>query len=343
MKKHLNITVLMDSACIPDEDPDFTGDAGDESTEHHVVNALRALEHEVSVLGVGESVGEFVNALLEKKPDMVFNLTEEFRGNRLMDRNIVAILEMAGIPFTGTGPTGLMLCRHKGLCKQLLSPHGIHVPAFFVFPPRCAIHVPRKLKYPMVIKPAYGDGSDGISNASLVRDESALKERVQMIHERWKQPAIAEEYIEGRELYVSVIGNSRLQVLPPRELFFKKKEETGEGPVLATYKVKWDEEYQKKWGIKFGFAELEEPILKKISRACSKVYRTLQINDYGRLDLRLTQDNRIVILEANANPDIAYGEELAEAAEKTGIKYNQLINRVLQSAHRRYAVPYVCG
>ena len=153
--------------------PDQIGEATDESTEHHVVNALRALGHNVSVLGVGESVGAFVNALLERKPEMIFNLTEEFRGNRLMDRNIVAVLEMAGIPFTGSGPTGLMLCRRKGLCKQLLSLHRIRVPSFLVFPPRRPIRVPCRLSYPMVIKPAYGDGSDGISNASLVRDESA--------------------------------------------------------------------------------------------------------------------------------------------------------------------------
>jgi len=325
----------MDAACIAPEDPDFRGELASDSTEFHVVNALRNLGHEVCILGVKDNVQTFVSTLQEQAPKIVFNLTEEFRGNRRLDSNIAAVLEMLDIPFTGSGSLGLLLCRGKGLSKQLLSLRKIRVPGFATFAPGKSMHVPKHLRYPMVVKPIYGDGSDGIANASLVKDENALKERVQMVHERWKQPAIIEEYINGRELYVGVLGNRRLTVLPPRELFFKNVGENGEGPVLATYRAKWDDEYQKKWGIEFGYAKLEPTVMTRIARVCKKVYRALQIHDYGRLDLRLTPENRIVIMEANANPDVAYGEELAESAAKIGLDYETFIDRILRSALRR--------
>lgn len=335
MKKKLRVSVLMDAACILPEDPEFHTEQTSASTEFHVINALRQLGHNVSVLGVKDDVQTFVALLQEQEPDIVFNLTEEFRGNRMFDSNIAAVLEMLDIPFTGSGSIGLLLCRGKGLSKQLLSLRKIRVPGFATLAPGRAVRVPKGLKYPMVVKPVYGDGSDGIANASLVKDEDALKERVQKMHERWKQPAIVEEYIEGRELYVGVLGNQRLTVLPARELFFKNVRNDGDGPVLATYRAKWDAEYQKKWGIEFADADLEPAIASRIERVCKKVYRVLQIHDYGRLDLRLTPENKIVIMEANANPDVAFGEELAESAAKAGMEYPQFISHILRSSLRR--------
>jgi D-alanine-D-alanine ligase len=185
------------------------------------------------------------------------------------------------------------------------------------------------------VKPAFEDSSEGISNASIVENQDALVERVQFVHERWQQAAIAEEYIEGRELYVSILGNRRLCVLPIRECYFDPDED--KGPRLATYRVKWHKEYREKWNIEFGPAELETPVVRKIERVCKKVYKVLHLRDYGRIDLRLTADNKICILEANSNPDLAYGEEVAEAAEKFGISYEELIQRILRSALRRYA------
>ena len=150
-------------------------------------------------------------------PDLVFNLTEQFGGDRRFDKNIAALLEILDIPFTGSGATGLMLCRDKRLCKQLLSLHRIRVPGFAFLPLNRAVRVPKTLRYPLVVKPAFEDSSEGISNASLAANEEALRERVQFVHEGWQQAVIAEEYIEGRELYVSVLGNKRLVVLPIRE------------------------------------------------------------------------------------------------------------------------------
>lgn len=333
MNRKLNVTVLVDNVEIPHNDPEFNSNPEKPVTEYHVIQTLRSLGHSVTILGAID-VGGIAKGLTENKPDIVFNLTEQFGGDRRFDKNIAALLELLAIPFTGTGATGLMLARDKSLCKELLSLHKIRVPNFISLPCSRKTRIPKTLRYPLVVKPAFEDGSEGISNVSLVYNETSLQERAQFIHERWEQPAIAEEYIEGRELYVAILGNKRLVVFPIRECFFEHN--GNKNPVLLTYRVKWNEEYRKKWNINFGFAELEPVILNNINRVCKKVYRILQMRDYGRIDLRLTADNKIVILEANPNPDIAFGEEVADAAEKAGISYEQLIDRILHLAFRRY-------
>lgn len=334
MARKMHITALVDEGEISPDDPDFSRPVESTRTEYHVIEALRNLGHDVSVVGAGEDINALVKKLTAEKPDLVFNLTEHIAGDRQLDKNIAALLEMIRLPFTGTGVSGLLLTRDKGLCKQLLNSHRIHIPNFALFPLGKAIRVSKKLKFPLVVKPALEDSSEGISNASVVAGEDELRERVGFVHEGWHQPAIAEEYIEGRELYVGVLGNSRLSVLPVRECIFGL--DAGKGPYLATNRVKFNKEYRKKWGIEFGFAEIEATALKHIERACKKTYRILQIRDYGRIDLRLTEGNRVVILEANANPDLAYGEEIAESAEKAGIHYTNFIDRILKTALRRY-------
>jgi D-alanine-D-alanine ligase len=334
MRKKLQITVLVDAAEITSDDPYFEDHPKVPTTEHNVIGALRNLGYEVSILGAISDIGTIVKTLTKQKLDLVFNLTESFEGDRRMDKNIAALLEMIGVPFTGAGTTGLILCRDKRLCKELLSLHKIRVPRFFSLPQGHRIPSAKTIRYPLVVKPALEDSSEGISNASLVSNVSELQERTRYMHERWEQPAIAEEYIEGRELYVSILGNKRLTVLPPRECSFDS--DSGAGPQLATYRVKWNEQYREKWNIKFGFAELDQTTVKNIGHVCKKVFRVLQLRDYGRIDLRLTNDNKVVILEANPNPDLAYGEEVAEAAEYSGLSYEEFIDRILHIALRRY-------
>lgn len=334
MARRLKITVLVDEATVPPDDPDFKEPPGSPITEYHVIESLRHLGYVVSVLGVMEDVGELVNTLTEHKPDLVFNLTEQFGGDRRLDKNLAGLLELLRLPFTGSTVRAMMLCRDKALCKDLLSRHRIRVPGFLMLPMNRPIRVPKKIRYPLVVKPAFEDGSEGISNASLVYNEEALAERAGFVHQRWEQPVIAEEYIEGRELYVTVSGNKRLAVYPPRECFFNR--EGDEGPSLATYRVKWNKEYREKWNITFGFAELEPAVLRRLERVCRKVYRLLHIRDYGRIDIRLTPDGRIIVLEANPNPDLAYGEDVAESAEKVGLSHEELIDRIVNLAMRRY-------
>ena len=241
---------------------------------------------------------------------------------------------MMNIRFTGSGPTGLLLCRDKGVCKQLLGLHRIRVPNFAALRPGRAIRVPKTLRYPLIVKPIFEDASDGIARASVVRTEPELADRARFVHEHWKQVAITEEYIQGRELYVSILGNQRLRVFPPRELHFGDAADGG--PVIATSRVKWDKQYRQRWKIEYGFADLPESVVTRIARICKRAYRLLHLRDYGRVDLRLTPDGRIYVLEVNPNPDIAYGDEVAEAAEKAGVPYNRLIDRILQLALRRY-------
>lgn len=331
------VTVMMDAGYIPAGDPEFKGNGAEKTAEHYVVNALRRLGHQVSILGVNDDIGSLVRHLTENRPKLVFNLTEQFRSDRRLDKNLVGLLEMLDLPYTGTGPAGLFLSRHKGLCKQLLSSRKIQVPGYAVLLQGNVIRVPRSLKYPLVVKPEYEDGSEGIHNASLVKNAAELVERVRLVHEKFKQPAIAEEYVEGREFYISILGNDRLTVLPPRELTFGKADNGG--PVLATYRVKWNTRYRDKWGIKFDFTRLEESLWRSIVRISKKAYQLCQMHDYGRIDLRVTPESRIVILEVNPNPNIAADDELAESAKQAGIGYRDLIARIVSLCLKRCADP----
>lgn len=334
MSRKKRITVLVDQNTVPVEDPEFVSMDPTTQTEYHIIHALREIGYPVDVLPLGTSVSELVARLQELKPKLVFNLTEEFYGDRRHDRNVAALLELMVIPFTGAGAGGLTLCRDKGLCKRLLNAHRIRVPEFLTCSPGVPVKAPTSFPFPCVVKPLFGDGSDGISNASLADSPERLAQRVQFVHERIRQPAIVEEYIEGRELFVTVLGNRRLRVLPPRELRFNRTD--GNAPLLSTYYVKFNKEYQQKWQIEFGDADIDDMVARNIARVCKRVYRALQIHDYGRIDLRLTPEGRPVVLEANPNPDLAYGEEVAEAAERAGIGYNRLIEGVVRSALRRY-------
>jgi D-alanine-D-alanine ligase len=333
MSSSLKITVLVDAASVPTQDPDFLSSEGKTITEYHVIETLRNLRHKVSIIGVFDNIEAIIHELKKIEPDLVFNLTEQYYGERLWDKNIAAVLELLQIPYTGTGTAGLMLCRDKRLCKEILGVHKIRVPNFVSLPWNRKIHIPKKIHFPLVVKPALADGSEGISNASLVFSEDALRERAEFIHSRWEQDVIAEEYIEGRELYVTVLGNKRLKVFPARECIFDFDGE--EGPSLATYHVKWNDKYREKWGIQFGFAELDEETHKRVSRICKRAFRVLQLRDYGRIDLRLRPDGKFYVLEVNPNPDLAYGEEVAEAAEKAGCKYEELITQIINQAMRR--------
>ena len=337
-KKKLRITAIVEQANTLKEDPQFEGKPKEPSMEHDVLRALRQLGHEVTVLPVFDSIEPMVEGIEKNPPDLVFNLAEQFANDRRHDKNLAGLLEMMDIPFTGTGSAGLMLCRDKALCKQLLATWNVRVPDFWVFPLGRPLKIPRRLKFPLVVKPAYGDGSEGISNASLVKDDVEMKERVAMIHERFSQDVIAEEYVEGREIYVGVLGNDRLTVLPPYEVRFGKAQEES-GPVLATYRVKWNKQYREKWNIEFGFADVERKVRARIADACRRSYRILQLCDYARVDLRVTPDERVYILEANPNPDITQGEEMAESARKAGVPYKQFIQKIVTHALARQTSP----
>ncbi len=333
MANALKVVVLIDPEVALPEDPQFR--VGDEETikevEWHVTETLRELGHEAIVQPVLPNIPDTIHALMDAAPDLVFNLTEHYQGDRRMDKNIAAVLDLLKLPYTGTGPDGLMLCRDKGLCKRLLAHRRIRVPNFVMIPPGRTT-VRKKLQFPVIVKPGFEDGSDGISLASLVDNEADMKERVAMLHERMKQPVICEEFIDGREIYIGMVGNQRVRAFPAREVRFGGADH---GPRFATAKVKRDEAYRQKWDISFTHAELPEELEERAARVGKRIFRVLQLRDYGRVDFRITPDNELVFLEANPNPDLTMGDELAEAADKAGLSYPQLIAHIVSLALRR--------
>jgi D-alanine-D-alanine ligase len=325
--------VLFDSAGTPPADQDFSRELKTEdwAAEAHVIDALNRLGHDVRMIGVYEDPGLIIDEVKAHPPDVVFNLTEHFNARSAYDRNVAGLLEMLDVRYTGSGPTGLTLCKNKGMAKEILAYHRIRVPDSAVFPPGSVIRRPKRLAFPLFIKPLNEEASYGISQDSFVENDQAFEERVRFIHERMNQEALAEEYIDGRELYVSILGNRYLQVFPIREVIFS---EIPEGrPRFSTFKAKWDEAYRKRWGIQNIFAEdLPDGMSERIAKICKKVYRALRIRGYGRIDLRVTPEGEIVILEANPNPNLERDDEFGQSAMKTGLTYEALIQGILRLA-----------
>ncbi len=330
MKKKLKVLVLFDGVQPTPIDADLSEEMKTEDwqTEANVMAALSELGHIPEHLAIFDDVDLVRQKMESFQPEVLFNLVEQFKNNPGFDQNIVSLLEMQGVPFTGCGSTGMILCKHKGISKKILGHHGILTPNFVVIPRGQRIGGPRQLKFPILLKPVKEEASYGISRASFVQNDEQFRERVAFIHEKHKSDAIAEEYIEGREIYVSIIGNTRLTVFPMRELVFK--EVPPNEPRIATYKAKWDEKYRKRWGLEGQFAEnLDPALVKEIEKMCKDIYRLLTIDGYARIDLRLNADNKAYFIEANPNPHLAADEDFAQSALKAGLKYPQLIQAII--------------
>jgi D-alanine-D-alanine ligase len=331
MAKKLKVLALFDAGEPTAIDHDLTEELKTEDwkTEANILAALRELGHTTDYLVIHDNLDALRQKLQSFEADVIFNLADEFRNNRAFDQNIVSFLEMHGIRFTGCGSTGLTLCKHKAISKKILGYHRIRVPEFTTIPRGKRIGRPRQLKFPILIKPLKEEASYGISQASFVENDDQFKERVQFIHEKLGQDAIAEEYIEGRELYVSILGNHRLQVFPIRELVFK--EVPPDEPKIATYRAKWDEEYRKRWGLQNQFAEKLDPaVVGQIEKTCKHIYHLLTIDGYARIDLRMTPQNELYFIEANPNPILAADEDFGQSALKAGLSYSQLVERIVR-------------
>jgi len=332
VKRKLKILALFDAIAPTTLDQDLSAElkTDDWKTEANVLAALGELGHTVEHLAIFDDL----NLLRQKhdtfQPDIIFNLADQFKNNRAFDQNIASFLEMHGIAFTGCGSTGLTLCKHKAISKKILGYHRIHVPEFTVIARGKRISRPARLKFPILVKPLKEEASYGISQASFVETDEHFKERVQFIHTSHDCDVIAEEYIAGRELYVSVLGNHKLEVYPIRELVFQ--EVPPDEPKIATYRAKWDEEYRKRWGLQNRFAEELDPALARdIVQTCKRIYRLLTIDGYARVDLRVTPANEIYFIEANPNPILAADEDFAQSALKAGLAYPQLIERIIRT------------
>jgi len=305
--------------------------------EYQVADALRRRGHDVSLLGVRDDLTYLTESLAEIRPDLVFNCAEAFHHNPTLEYLVPGMLEAEGYRYTGSPPLSLLVSRNKAMSKKVLAYHGIRTPGFATFRSGELIELPEGLGFPLIVKPLQSDASAGIAQASVVQDEAALSERVALVHERFHQPAIAEEFIDGREVYVSLIGNGdALDVLPLTEMVFAK-DKTRPEERIATQSAKWDEEYRARRGIRNVFARpVSKAARERIDTICRTAFRVLWLRDYARLDIRLAPDGEVWFLEANANPFISYGHDMANAAEKAGMDYYRFIERLVNEAVGRY-------
>lgn len=329
--KKLRILVLTHPDLAPPDDLSTlsTKEQFEIKTEIDVITTLRGLGHDVLVLGVQWELRPIREAVEAFKPDIVFNLLEEFHGETTYDHNVVGFLELMKVRYTGCNPRGLMLSRGKALSKKLLTYHRIRVPDFAVFPIGRKVRRPRDLSFPLIVKSLIEHSSLGISKASIVNNDEELAERVRFVHERVGTDAIAEQFISGRELYVSVLGNDRLVAFTPWELVAEKSEPNE--PLIATARAKHDVDYQQKKGISIRAAqELHPAVEERLLHDSKRIYRILELTGYARIDFRLDDENRLYFLEANPNPDIAEVEEFASAARHDGVEYPKLLERILR-------------
>src|SRR5215216_7355078 len=326
--KRVRILALVHDHLVPPEDTAGIDVLEAEwKMEYDVIETLREIGHEVRVLGIHDDLSGIRTTVQEFEPHIVFNLMEAFAGVTTFDQNVVSYLELLRLPYTGCNPRGLILARDKALSKKLLAYHRIPVPDFTVVRPGRKPQLSKKMRFPLIVKSLFFEASAGISQASVVENAEQLAKRVHFIHENLGTAAIVEQFIDGRELYVGVIGNERLETLPVWEMSFEKMAENRWR--IATERVKWSTQYQKRHGIMTDRARLDDALTERIQRMARRAYRALDLNGYARIDFRLDDAGRPYVLEANPNPNLAYGEDFAESAEVHGISYERLLDRIL--------------
>jgi D-alanine-D-alanine ligase len=333
--RKLRVLVLMHEDLVPPEDPSGLDPAElrRHRTEREVMETLAAMGHRPRALGVRDELTAVRTAVEEWRPHIVFNLLEEFHGEAVYDHNVVAYLELLRVPYTGCDSRALVLARDKALAKKIVSYHRVRTPRFAVFRRGRRARRPRALRFPLIVKSLWEDASLGIAKASVVTTDEKLAERVALVHERVGTDAIAEEFVIGRELYVSVLGNERLETLTPIEL---RIEGGSSGPLVATARIKHDRGYQDRSGAVIETVlELDPALETALERQSRRVYRALHLCGYGRIDFRLDEQGRLFFLEANPNPEIARDEEFATAAESVGYSYEALLQRILNLGLRR--------
>ena len=301
------------------------------SMEEHIYKCLRPRYRRIAVVPFGPDIAATLAELRKLKPRIVFNLTEWIDGDRKLDYAITGFLEMLKLPYTGTGPAGLQVCRDKALSKHLAAAAGVDVPCSFTVERGERIENPG-LPFPLLVKPQFGDGSDEISKISLVRTPRELRVRVRAIHARLKEPVVCEEFIPGRDIYVGVIGNEP-RVLAPTEMVVGSKKASA--PKFATYRLKNDGAYRTKWRVCYRLARLPPRVMRQVRDYGRKVFRALKLRDYARLDFRLTDDGRLVFIEANPNSDLT-PNTLGRNLCFVGIEYRNLIPRIVETARKRY-------
>ncbi|WP_224248912.1 D-alanine--D-alanine ligase family protein [Hyalangium gracile] len=300
-----------------------------------VGESLRQLGHEVSTVAVSDRVFDILQEIERSKCDLVFNLCETFAEDYRMEVNVAALMEMARVKFTGSGTAGLLLAQDKILTKQLLEYHEIPTADFATFD-GVTVETNGDLEFPLIVKPSRSDASIGIGKKSLVKTWEELTRRVQEIRKELQDEALAEEFIEGREVYVGVIGPKEMpEILPVVELDFGNWDKNK--PTISDREVKFGPETE--GSPKLVIARNLSPELRqRIERAALLAYRGLKLQDYARIDLRISNEGDPYVLEVNPNPYLEDKSELALGAREKGLSFTQLVGRILESAAKRYGL-----
>lgn len=326
-----SILVIMHKDLVPPEDlkvSDVDRFLTPYVTEFDVIQALKKNKYQIKTLGIDSDIAPLIEEIKTNKPTLVFNLLEQFNNDPAMDYHIVTLLELHGIPYTGSNPKGLVLARDKALSKKILQYHRILTPHFYTLKKAEKFKAPYKgMKYPMIVKCLFEEASYGIAQKSVVNNIEQLKERVEYIQKTLEQDIIIEEFIEGKEYYIGVLGNNRLKVLPTWELVYKNVESPEKE--VYTARAKWNKNYRKRKGIDHQKAKIDKELDKKINKVVRRTYKALSLSGYARIDVRIDVHNNIYILEANPNPNISHDDEFAMSAKNAGLSYKDLIKKII--------------
>lgn len=335
--KKLKITILYDryddQADEAEREVAMSGEGME--AEHHLYEYLSEAGHKVRIFGIYDDVKGLIADLEQNPPDLAFNLCECFRKDSSMEFHVPALLDMIKVKYTGSGPAALMLAQNKALAKKVLAFHGIRTADFVSYPVGKFDIRPSKLRFPLIVKPLTEDASVGIAECSVVKNDEALAKRVTYVHEKFGCGALVEEYIDGREMFIGVIGNEKPTVLPPVELDFSKASD--DKLKVYSFKAKFDFAYRNKWGIKSVFPkDIGKETSAKIEETSLAAYRALGLRDYGRVDVMLAHDDTVYVIEVNPNPNLAENEDLPNAAEEAGMDYVDFIEMIMKFALDRY-------
>ena len=295
-------------------------------------DALRALGHEPAVLAV-DGRPQTLTKIARDTSDLYFNLVESYGGDDTKEMHFAAFLDLVGKRYTGASPAASYLAMEKSVAKKIVRFHDLYTPyAAVVY--RGRVEHAQDVRFPVIVKPANEDASKGIDAGAVVSSIKELMERIAYVHDEFDCPALIEEYIEGREIYAAILGNERPEALPLVELDLSKLPEGM--PHIAGYEVKFDvrtEAYRKTKSAPA--KDLDEETTERIQQAALTAYQALKLRDYGRIDLRLAENGRVYVIEANPNPWLDPTAEFAMAAKESGRSYNDVIGEIVASAMRR--------
>lgn len=288
---------------------------------------------DAETLNIKDNIQIMLDYLQNNKPDVVFNFVEIYKEVARYEMNIVGLFELLGIAYTGAPPLALANCQSKALTKRILSENGIRTPRFKLFRKKSKAYR-SNLRYPIIVKPAYEDASVGIENDSIVANEDELKERIEYVFQHFNQPALCEEFIDGRELNVAVIGDKKPKVLPISEIDFKKMPDHLYN--IVSYQAKWDplhEAYHKT--IPICPAKLPKRIEERAKKMALAAFKVMGVRDYSRVDMRLSKDNKLYVLEVNPNPDLTEGAGFMRSAATSGLSYAATLKKIVMFAYER--------